>query len=143
MPQLVAIFNDKKVVRINHAEANLCLEHLSPDDSPINSFLGVPLMPATEVYGWLVLLKKPNYGEFSEEDERMATTLAAQAAVAYENAVLSERLQRNAEELDGPRREQLEMKDQFISHVSHELRSPLSAVPQFTTIVLDGLAGVG
>ncbi len=138
---LKTIINDKKVVRINHAEANLCLEHLSPDDSPINSFLGVPLMSATEVYGWLVLLEKPNYGEFSEEDERMATTLAAQAAVAYENVVLSERLQRNAEELDRTRREQLEMKDQFISHVSHELRSPLSAVHQFTTIVLDGLAG--
>ncbi len=138
---LKTIIEDKKVVRINHAEANLCLEHLSPDDSRINSFLGVPLMSATEVYGWLVLLEKPNYGEFSEEDERMATTLAAQAAVAYENVVLSERLQRNAEELDRTRREQLEMKDQFISHVSHELRSPLSAVHQFTTIVLDGLAG--
>ena len=33
------------------------------------------------------------------------------------------------------------MKDEFISHVSHELRSPLATVHQFTTIVLDGLAG--
>jgi signal transduction histidine kinase len=33
------------------------------------------------------------------------------------------------------------MKDEFISHVSHELRSPLAAVHQFTTILLDGLAG--
>ena len=140
-PVLATIVNDRKVVRINHAEANLRLEQLSPDNSPIQSFLGAPLMSATEVYGWLVLLEKQNGGEFSEEDERMATTLAAQAAVAYENAVLSERLQRNAEELDRTRREQLEMKDQFISHVSHELRSPLTALHQFTTILLDGLAG--
>jgi signal transduction histidine kinase len=55
--------------------------------------------------------------------------------------VLSELLQKNAEELDRTRREQLDMKDEFISHVSHELRSPLAALHQFTTILLDGLAG--
>jgi len=140
-PVLATIVNDRKVVRINHVDPSLRLEQLSPDNSSIQSFLGSPLMSATEVYGWLVLLEKQNGGEFSEEDERMATTLAAQVAVAYENAVLSERLQRNAEELDRTRREQLEIKDQFISHVSHELRSPLSALHQFTTILLDGLAG--
>jgi PAS domain S-box-containing protein len=138
---LETIINDRKVVRINHAEANPRLEQLSPDNSLINSLLGVPLISANELYGWLVLLEKQDDGEFSEEDERMAITLAAQAAIAYENAVLSERLQRNAEELDRTRSEQLEMKDQFISHVSHELRSPLSAIHQFTTILLDGLAG--
>ena len=140
-PALETIIRDKKPVRINHAESDMHLERLSPYNSPLQSFLGAPLMSATEVYGWLVLLEKQNNEGFSEEDERMATTLAAQAAIAYENAVLSELLQKNAAELDRTRREQLEMKDQFISHVSHELRSPLSALHQFTTILLDGLAG--
>lgn len=138
---LETLVTDKKAVRINHPDANTHLERLSPDNSPIQSFLGAPLMSSTEVYGWLVLLEKQNDEEFSEEDERMATTLAAQAAIAYENVLFSELLQRNAEEMDRTRSEQLEMKDQFISHVSHELRSPLAALHQFTTILLDGLAG--
>jgi signal transduction histidine kinase len=36
---------------------------------------------------------------------------------------------------------QLEFKDEFLSHVSHELRSPLNAIYQFVTILLDSLAG--
>jgi len=39
------------------------------------------------------------------------------------------------------RDEQLKMKGEFLSHVSHELRSPLAVVYQFTTILLDGVAG--
>jgi len=39
------------------------------------------------------------------------------------------------------REEQLRFKDEFLSHVSHELRSPLTAIKQFTSILLDGLAG--
>lgn len=45
------------------------------------------------------------------------------------------------QELEQTRQQQLITKDQFLSHVSHELRSPLTAIHQFVTIVLDGLAG--
>lgn len=48
---------------------------------------------------------------------------------------------RMIEELEQTRRQQLEMKDQFLSHASHELRSPLTTIHQFTTILKDGLAG--
>jgi signal transduction histidine kinase len=44
-------------------------------------------------------------------------------------------------ELDQARQHQLQMKDQFLSHVSHELRSPLTAIHQYVTILLDNLAG--
>jgi len=37
--------------------------------------------------------------------------------------------------------EQLQFKDNFLSHVSHELRSPLTAIKQFSSILLAGLAG--
>ena len=35
----------------------------------------------------------------------------------------------------------LRFKDEFLSHVSHELRSPLTAIKQFTSILAGGLAG--
>jgi phosphoserine phosphatase RsbU/P len=43
--------------------------------------------------------------------------------------------------LEISRRQQLEFKNQFLSHVSHELRTPLTCIHQFVTILLDGLAG--
>ena len=44
-------------------------------------------------------------------------------------------------EVEQARQQQLQMKSQFLSCVSHELRSPLTAIYQFVTILLDGLAG--
>jgi PAS domain S-box-containing protein len=38
-------------------------------------------------------------------------------------------------------KDHMRFKDEFLSHVSHELRSPLTAIKQFTTILLGGLAG--
>jgi len=44
-------------------------------------------------------------------------------------------------ETDLIRTNQLQFKDEFLSHVSHELRSPLTAIYQFVTLLVDGLAG--
>lgn len=43
--------------------------------------------------------------------------------------------------LDMSRKQQLQFKDEFLSHVSHELRTPLTCIHQFVTILLDGIAG--
>jgi signal transduction histidine kinase len=43
--------------------------------------------------------------------------------------------------LEMTRKQQLEFKNQFLSHVSHELRTPLTCIHQYVTILLDGLAG--
>src|SRR4029077_10683178 len=44
-------------------------------------------------------------------------------------------------ETDVIRTKQMRFKDEFLSHVSHELRSPLTAIYQFVTILLDRLGG--
>jgi len=43
--------------------------------------------------------------------------------------------------LEMTRKQQLEFKNQFLSHVSHELRTPLTCIHQYVTLLLDGLAG--
>jgi len=59
---------------------------------PIHSFLGVPILSRNKNYGWLYLVDKLGADEFNEVDERVAITLTAQLAVAYENLVLIEEL---------------------------------------------------
>jgi signal transduction histidine kinase len=44
-------------------------------------------------------------------------------------------------QLERARDAQLQAKDRFLSHVSHELRSPLSVVHQFGSLLADGIAG--
>jgi len=43
--------------------------------------------------------------------------------------------------LEMARQQQLQFKDQFFSHVSHQLRTPLTSIHQFVTILLDGVGG--
>jgi signal transduction histidine kinase len=43
--------------------------------------------------------------------------------------------------LDISRKQQLEFKNQFLSHVSHELRTPLTCIHQYVSLLVDGLAG--
>jgi signal transduction histidine kinase len=57
---------------------------------------------------------------------------------ALRHAIERHRMQGEANQI---RTLQLRLKDEFLSHVSHELRSPLTAIYQFVTILLDGLAG--
>ena len=57
---------------------------------------------------------------------------------AMRYAIERQALQRS---LEMSRKQQLEFKNQFLSHVSHELRTPLTCIHQYATILLDGLAG--
>ena len=43
--------------------------------------------------------------------------------------------------LEMSRKQQLDFKNQFLSHVSHELRTPLTCIHQYVTLLMDGLAG--
>jgi len=78
-----------------------------------------------------------------EEWSPFAAALGAQLAqgIALGRAFADAAAGREAARRDELRREQMQIKDEFLSHVSHELRSPLVAIHQFVTILLDGLGG--
>ena len=44
-------------------------------------------------------------------------------------------------EIDESRKDQVRFKDECLSHVSQQMRPPLDAIKQFTTILLSGVAG--
>jgi sigma-B regulation protein RsbU (phosphoserine phosphatase) len=87
------------------------------------------------------------------DDEALAADAMAEGAQDYlikgqiESRALPRALRHAIEryrmlrETEALRINQMQFKDEFLSHVSHELRSPLAAIYQFVTILLDRLAG--
>src|ERR1700681_4638618 len=87
------------------------------------------------------------------DDEALAAEAMKEGAQDYlikgqiENRALPRALRHAIErhrmqtETDLIRTDQMKFQDEFLSHVSHELRSPLTAIYQFVTILLDRLAG--
>jgi signal transduction histidine kinase len=87
------------------------------------------------------------------EDEAVAAEAMKKGAQDYlikgqiENRALPQALrhamerQRMQAEADLMRKNEIKLRDDFISHVSHELRSPLTSIYSFNSIIADGLAG--
>jgi len=66
---------------------------------PMHTFLGVPVLLRGIAFGNLYLTEKDS-GDFTEEDEELTQLLAAQAAVAIENARLYESSTRSLRQLE-------------------------------------------
>jgi signal transduction histidine kinase len=86
---LGVLINDARPLRLHDLTEDPRSVGFPPGHPPMHTFLGVPIVLRGVAYGNLYLTEKDG-GDFTEEDEELVTLLAAQAAVAVENARLYE-----------------------------------------------------
>jgi signal transduction histidine kinase len=86
---LGVLIRDARPLRLHDLTQDPRSVGFPPGHPPMHSFLGVPIVLRGVSFGNLYLTEKEG-GDFTDEDEDLVTLLAAQAAVAVENARLYE-----------------------------------------------------
>jgi signal transduction histidine kinase len=96
---LGALIRDARPIRIPDIAADPRSVGFPPHHPLMRSLLGVPIAGRGTTFGNVYLTDKQGAEVFDEEDERVLLVLAAQAAIAVENARLIDEAERNAREL--------------------------------------------
>ncbi|MBC7254419.1 MAG: GAF domain-containing protein [Actinobacteria bacterium] len=99
----------------------------------------LPLRSAKRTLG-LICTASEKAGYLGEESRRTLSALAGEVGTALENAILYRELQERAEELERANRELRsldEMKSNFISTITHELKQPLSLISGYAQTIRD------
>ncbi len=124
-----------------------------PGMKGVHSEIALPLKIGEKLLG-VLNVESTEVGAFHERDVRILSSLAAQAAVAIENARLYAEVQTKAEELDVAckdlevsrrnilranerLREMDRLKSEFLATMSHELRTPLTAIIAYAELMKD------
>ncbi len=87
---LGVLISDAHALRLRDLSADPRAVGFPPHHPSMQTFLGVPILLRGVAYGNLYLTEKEGGQDFTIEDEELTTLLAAQAAVAIENARLYE-----------------------------------------------------
>jgi PAS domain-containing protein len=67
---------------------------------PVQSFLGVPPKAGDNLHVWIYVAQKLSKRAFTDEDEDILVTLAAQAGLAFDNLLHLQQLKQHAAELE-------------------------------------------
>ena len=102
----------------------------------VHSLMVVPLVLEDRCIGVMRVGSKRKHA-FSDEQIALVSVIAEEAAIIVETAILNRRLAKTAEQLATLNR----MKDEFVSTVSHEFKTPLTTISGFLTVMLEGDTG--
>ncbi len=140
------IMRTKRAI-ITSAEEEISREQLSVlERDPVAKVLGVlhgaavPLVAGDRVLGVLMLQMDRGRRSFSSEDVLLLEAIGRQAGVAIQNARLFEETRLHLEALEKAHKELMaldRMKSDFVSTVSHELRSPLAVIEGFAKTMVE------
>lgn len=87
---LATILAERRARRLEGPPTEPAALGLPPDHPLVRSFLGVPIATSASPIGWLYVANKRGAAGFSDEDERLAATLAVQLGARLENVRLLE-----------------------------------------------------
>ena len=84
------LIREARPLRLHNLREDRHAAGFPPNHPEMSTFLGMPILLRGVAYGNLYLTEKEGGGDFTAEDEELTGLLAAQAAVAIENARLYE-----------------------------------------------------
>ncbi|MGI8477751.1 MAG: DUF4118 domain-containing protein, partial [Thermomicrobiales bacterium] len=115
-----------------HAPHGVGAAHPPPVVRRGSDILYLPIATAKRTVGVLEVRGGPGGGRFGDEDERILTSFAMQAALALERGRLTEEAARSAVLAQSD-----ELKSALLAAVSHDLRMPLAVIKASATSLLD------
>ena len=137
------IITKKEPLLINH-DMDEAYDKLQAERKGVmmQSFLGVPIIIGKEAIGVISVQSTEEENRFNEYDQRLLSTIAANVAVAIQNAEAYQNLQEALTELKAAQeqlvqQEKLASLGQLTAGIAHEIKNPLNFVNNFSDVSIE------